>query len=606
MADKKNTASLDWTQGSQSPSAKRTERQRASIKAALTLVRLPQKLRSLWFAELVAIPASVKISSLFINILGLVMPLVILQVYDRIVPNEAVGTFFYLMLGTTAAIVLDAVMKTVRANVIGWSATHFDYAANHEALSRVLAAPSRTIERDMPSLHIDRMNALTSLSTAYGGQARLLVIDLPFIVLYLGLMAVIGGQLVLVSLGLFCLFALIGIKRSEILQASETEKHKLDHRRSDFIIECLSGIETIKTMASEPQMQRRYERLQRTHAANSLHSIDLDGTSQNLNGLMSSLSMVLIAAVGGAMVIGQSLSLGALAACLLLGGRTVEVFVRALRVWGELQNLTVVRERVEDMFELPAPREPHQLTKTSLSGGLTLEGMTFRHDGAETDLFKSIDLAIAPGAIVGVRGPDHSGRTTFLRILRGEVRPTEGHALLDDVPASDIFQSHLRHEVCFVPRNPTIFNGTILDNITMFRGGDSLERAREATQRLGLEEDINRLPDGYDTQMAQGVREALPASFIQRVAIARALATRPKVLLFNESNSMLDPAGDTKLRQALQRLKGKMTMILISNRPSFLAIADEIYTLEDSGLVLQSTSKAGETASGSTQKEATS
>ncbi|WP_350333053.1 ABC transporter transmembrane domain-containing protein [Coralliovum pocilloporae] len=552
----------------------------------MTLIRLPRKVRNLWFAKLVKIPLSIKFSSLFINILGLVMPLVILQVYDRIVPNQALGTFFYLIAGTTTAIVLDAVMKTVRANMIGWSATHFDYAASQDALSRVLSAQSRTIEKDIPSLHIDRMNALTSLAAAYGGQARLLVIDLPFIFLYLGLMAFIGGQLVLVSLGLFCVFAIVSVKRSEALQAAESERRTLDHRKSDFIIECLSGIETIKTMACEPQMQRRYERLQRTHAGNSLHSIDLDGTSQSLNGLMSSLSMVLIASVGGAMVIGQNLSLGALAACLLLGGRTVEIFVRALRVWGELQNLTIVREHVEELFTLPAPSEPTQLDQDKLEGSLSLKSMSFRHEGAETDLFKSLDLEMEPGTIIGIRGSDHCGRTTLLRIMRGEIKPTSGSSHLDGFDAAEVFNSALRQNVCFVPRNPTIFNGTILDNITMFRGGDSLERAREATQLLGLEADINRLPDGYDTQMAQGVREALPASFIQRVAIARALATRPKVLLFNESNSMLDQGGDTKLRNALLQLKGDMTMVLISNRPSFLAIADRVYMLEDGNLSL--------------------
>ncbi len=520
-------------------------------------------------------------SSVFINVLALALPLVILQVYDRILPNLALETLTFLMLGMAGVVLIDVVLKVARAHLVGWTAGQFQHKTGIEAVNRILNAPSHMIEQQAPSVYVDRLNAIDALRDFYGGQSRLLLLDLPFILIFLALIAFVGGYLIFVPLALFAILGVATLICGKALKNVLETRSSHDDRRYDFIVEALNGIQTVKAMAMEPQIQRRYERLQRTAAETGYKTIILGNAAQSFGNLFANLTMVSVVSVGALLVIDGKLTIGALACCSLLSGRTIQPLLKGLGLWTQMQNLSVARGRLEDLQNLPPIDVSEFEPMDECKGGLEVSGLSFAYSEDDAHVLEDINLRIEPGSIVGIKGDDGSGKSTFVRILAGQIEPTSGSVMVDGFDLHGAGARALAEWIAYVPQGSAIFRGTILENITMFRTGDAIDEAREAAALIGLEDDIHRLPEGYDTQLSEGVTDELPAGMMQRIAIARALARRPKVLLFDEANRSLDSDGDRLFREGLEKLRGDMTIIIVSQRPSILRVADQVYEFTD-------------------------
>lgn len=522
---------------------------------------------------------SVWLASLAINALALGLPMVILQVYDRILPNEALGTFSLLLMGLGVVLVLDATLKIARAHVAGWTAAQFEHRAATDLIGRFLHANPADVERVPPGVHLDRLQAIDRLREYYGGQSRLLLVDMPFLLVFLGLIWVIGGVVVLVPIAMIALLGMVSLAAGRALRAQLEQRAELDDRRYSFIIEALSGIQTIKSMAMEPQMQRRYERLQRTGAASTYRSIALGNLVQSTGGIISNLTMVLIASAGAMLVIEGSMSIGGLAACTLLGGRTLQPLLRGMSVWTQLQSLEVARDRVAEMREMePVPERPPQRIK-DLVPEIAFRDVTFRYEPDKPALLDGFSLIVKPGEMLAVTGSEGDGKSTLLKLVMGELVPEKGEVLVGGHAAGGPRRDDLALDIAFMPATATLFRGTILENLTMFRDGEAIDRAREAARMIGLEDDIHRLPEGYDTQVGQGIADELPGGMQQRIVIARSLARDARILLFDEANAGLDRRADAKLMAALEAFKGKVTIIAISHRPSLIRLADRVISI---------------------------
>lgn len=533
-----------------------------------------------------SLSGAVWLSSLAINLLALGLPMVILQVYDRILPNEALGTFALLLSGLAVVLVLDATLKIARAHVVGWAAAQFEHRTATELVGRFMYAGPADIERAPPGVHLDRLQAIDTLREFYGGQSRLLLVDLPFLFIFLGLIFVIGGPVVLVPLAMIAVLAVVSLLAGRALKERQAQRAELDDRRYSFIIEALSGIQTIKSMAMEPQMQRRYERLQSTGAGSAYKSIVLGNVVQTLGGIISNLTMILIVSAGALLVINGTLSVGGLAACTLLGGRALQPLLKGMSVWTQIQSLDVARAQVAELQEMDAAPVSEPVRIEGLKGNVAFRDVTFRYearegaeDGEGDALLDKFSLIVKPGEMLGLTGPEGDGKSTLLKLIMGELKAGSGQVLIDDFDASGERRDDLALDIAYMPATATLFSGTILENLTMFRQGDAIDRAREAAQMIGLEEDIHRLPQGYDTEVSQGISDELPGGMMQRIVIARALARDARILLFDEANAGLDRKADTQLMDALSQLKGKITIIAVSHRPSLIRLADRVISI---------------------------
>ena len=530
---------------------------------------------------------STVVSSFVINTLGLALPLVMLQIYDRILVNQSTATLGFLMLGLGAAILAEAALKVIRAYLMSWSATKQNYEQNLEAITRVVYAPPDRFEREASNVWMDRFESLDQFNAFSAGQSRLILLDLPFVAIYLGLIFLVAGSLGLVLIGVVGLVVCVIFSRARVMRGVLREQQTHDSRHDDFIAETLQGIETVKSMAMEPQFQRRFERLQQTNSAISHRSILLNGELQTYSQLAANVVLISMVTVGAMAAINGIVSIGTLACCTLLTSRVMQPVMRAIQVIMEIQGAKLARDNAQKLFELEAVSSGTAPGATSVPGAIALSGAGYTYEGSERPALQNINLRIAPGEIVGLRGEHASGKSTLIRLISGEVAPTTGSCKINGENAHVVAHSGLARHMVFVSQDSAIFEGTVMENITMFKNGPSaIENGRTAAKLIALEDDVHRLPQGYDTVIGRGITDALPRGLVQRITIARALATKPSILLFDEANSMLDMRSDNELRKGLKELAGQMTILLISNRPSLLAIADRSYVLSGGVLSL--------------------
>lgn len=533
------------------------------------------------FASSMQLSPRVLTLSLIINLLGMALPLAILQIYDRILPNQSYETLGYLMAGLGIAFVLEACLKMFRSYLLGWHAVHHGFRSQVEAVDRLLMAPRGETGRHSPTVWLDALDALGEVSAFEGGQSRLALVDIPMAALFLVVIGLVGGPLVLVPVAVTAVFGFLTVQKSKMLQQALSNRSQQDNKQNDFLIECLSGIHTLKGLAIEPQILRRFERLQKTSALASYETIYFGNRLQSYGALFANLMMVSIVTCGALLVMHGYMSIGALACCSLLSGRLTQPVLRGVGMLTEIQNVELANARADKFSALTPAAQPGPVN-TAISGLVAFDRVSFCHAGSDQPLLNGVSLTIRPGEFIGIRGEDGSGRSTLASLAMGVRQPQRGAVTIDGLPAARLRHHDLKHHLGYVSANSAIFKGTVLDNITLFRSGDAIDAAREAASLIGLEDDINHLPDGYDTML--GGAATLSAGLLQRIAIARALMLKPKILIFNEANSLMDFRSDLLLRAGLSSLKGSMTTILISNRPSLLNIADRVFELKGGSL----------------------
>jgi ATP-binding cassette, subfamily C, bacterial LapB len=528
-----------------------------------------------------SVPISVKFASFSVNLLALALPLSIMQVYDRVIPNHSLATLAYLFLGLTFAIAIDYALKISRSALLSWHATQFVEKVENEGVSRFLRAPNGSFERCPAAVNISRYAAAAALADYHSGQARLVAIDLPFVGIALIVLTIVGGTMVLVPAVLFLMFAALAIGRARKFRKILDLRTAQDNRKYDFIAEVLAGIHTVKGMAMEPQMQRRFERLQQAVAETTMASILTGQANQTSAMLYGNISQLIVVAIGGSQVINDHLTMGALACCTMLSGQILQPLLRAISLWTERENVDHRRAEVRLLLDLPSVEPaPAPVGLTSVVGDIQFEKVTFRYDTAADPALEVVDLSIKVGTITGVKGKGGSGRTTLLKLIQGDIEPTSGRITIGGVSTMEPNFQAIRPCIAYVGAAPVMFSGTIMENLTVF-SPEKRDFARKMSQLLGLETTINLLPDGYETELGRGIGDDLPMSIAQQVNIVRALTNRPRVLALDEANMVLDAVAEPALIRALETLRGRLTVIVVTHRPSLLALCDRLILVED-------------------------
>jgi ATP-binding cassette subfamily C protein LapB len=524
------------------------------------------------------------LASLFLNLLGLALPLSMLQIYDRILPNHSVGTMVLLLFGVLGALVMESILSFARSYITGWVGARFEHQAACLGLERMLMTSLHIYEKEGSGVHLDRMSSLAIVRDFYAGQALMTFFDLPFAILYLGLVGLLGGSLVIVPSIILIGFALSAVKIGTKLRGTIQSRMTSDDRRFNFLIEVLGGIHSVKAMAMEAQMVRRYERLQE-NCAQANHDVALESSAAlSISAFFNQVTMLAVVAFGSLIVMHGDMTTGGLAACSMLAGRAMTPLQKALSVWTRFQTFMLARKRIEELFALPLEAKPGLPQLGKVQGGLTLENVSFRFSDKMPWVIKNATINVEPCECVAISGDNGSGKTTLLALMQGTLRPTEGRALVDGLDVNDFDPKSIREQIAHLPQMGVLFQGTILQNLTMFRS--SLEDvAIETASLLGLDEVVATMAFGFDTPVADGAYDSLPRGIKQRIAITRALVSNPKIVLFDEANASVDTAGDNFLRVWLERAKGKRTLILVTPRPSLLKMADRVFDIKDGQLV---------------------
>jgi len=522
--------------------------------------------------------------SLFVNIFALGLPVFILQVYDRVLPNLGLTTMQFLVIGLIAVMLLDFFLKTARAAVTTYTGARFEHLARVSAVDHILRTPQDVYENDTPGAYLDKVNAIGVVKDFYSSQLGTLMIDLPFAVFFLGMIWFLGGVMVAVPLVLLTLFGIMAIVVGGNLRRAVDNRSQVDNRRYDFLIEIINGIHTVKAQAFKNLLQRRFDPMQEM-SARAVRSVAMQSSiAQSLGSTFGQLNMACVIGIGAILVIDGALSAGELAACTLLSGRAMQPLQSAMGLWTNFQSIRVACENAASVLELPAEDMSNLPDMPAVKGDLELRDVTFGYQGTETPLIKRLNLHAAPGEMIGIDGDNSSGRSTLLKLMMGLIRPNEGAVTLDGHDLAAHKSQSYRRQMAFLTADSDVYSGTILDNMTYFRGGRYIGKAMKIARQLGLDEEIKRLPEGYGTHVGDGAGGVLPAGFVQRITVIRAMIDDPKVVLFDNANHGLDSTSDKTLMEYINSLRGKTTVILVTSRPSWLRMADRRFMMSSGDL----------------------
>ncbi|HHJ12265.1 MAG TPA: ATP-binding cassette domain-containing protein [Chromatiales bacterium] len=527
---------------------------------------------------------SVLTASLGINLLALMLPMVILQVYDRIIPNQATDTFAILMLGMVVVILIDTGLRILRSTILSWEGARFDHRKSLKAMNRILDAETLPFEEHPTGFYLDKMHALEQMQEFYSGQSLLTIMDFPFVIIFLALIWLIAGPLVLVPIALLAIFGIVSLLTGRRLQQALLARSHMEDRRQNFLIETLQGIHTIKSMAVEALMLRRYERLQQQSAESVYDLSRINSIVQGLGASFSQLAVVSFVSIGSLWVLDGQLTVGALAAGTMLSSRVLQPGLKAMGIWTQFQSIRLARDKVRELFELPPEDGGEVRSRRIIRGDIRLRDVHFRYPTQERALIEGLSLHVRPGEAVAITGANGAGKSTLINLMAGFLKPDQGEVLLDrrDIRSYDL--EYLRAQIGIVPQHGILFEGTILENMTLYREGKAVKQAIQLSRLLGLDEIIARLPDGLDTRVGGAAADTLPEGVRQKIIMVRSLVGLPRVVLFDDANANFDIKNDNRLQRLIAHLKGRHTLVIVSHRPSFLRLCDRQLELRDGRL----------------------
>lgn len=520
---------------------------------------------------------SILLSSLGINIISLALPLVMLQVYERIIPNAALDTFAYLLFGLALVILLDGLLRMARSYSIAWQGSRFEHAMGRQTVSRLTETSLHDFSQEPIGRHLEHLQALDILRDFYGGSGLVNLLEAPFVLLFLVMIFLISGPLGLVPLTLFVASGALAVIVGRKVKSQITKRNKLDVQRYNFILEVLNGLQHVKSQAFEGFMLRRYERLQSSSAIENSELARLSALSHSCGAFFSYFVLFATAAAGAYMVIDGTLGQGALAASSLLAGRATQPFIRSMSFWTEYQSVRVAKSNLDHILAYTPEAASTLAVGQKIGGRITLSGVSKVYD--EKTVIQPLNVTIEPGEFALVDGAIGSGKSTVLRMIAGLSAPNTGEIRFDGVAISDIPPADVRRQVAYLPEHAVLFRGTILENLTLFQPEAHLDRAMELCTALKLDHAIAKLPDGFETEVGDDLADLLPLGVRQQIGIVRALARRPKVILFDQPNRGLDMEADQRLADLIASMKGVTTIVMVTPRASYRRMVDRVILL---------------------------
>ena len=533
--------------------------------------------------EFATTPVPVLLASFVVNMLALALPFTLLQIYDRILPNAAVSTLVALLLGLLGVVIIDVALRLLRNTLTSHAAVEKAFRDRVRAFATLLHAEPARVKDKSGRFWLGRMTAVEEVASVKENADRSLFIDLPFVFIFLAMAGLVGGWLIAVPLVMIGLITALMFRIANQQRRLMEERREEDEKRYAQIAEWLGGISTIKLLAMETQIYRRFETMLARGVAYSYHAVLQNNRLPIAGQLFSNLMMVSVSTAGAIQVIEGKMSIGALACCSLLATRVAQPVFRVVSIAAQLQSLALMEARAKTVLRLPLEQraEPDK----PITGAIELADVCHSR-GPGCRGLELITLSIAPGEIIGIAGPVGSGKGAFLSLIDGSLVPETGSVLIDGLSASGPQMRGSRRAIQGVDGRVAIFRGTILENVAMFRTGVYVAEAIAAIEILGLATQINKLPEGYDTRIGDGAQMVLPYGFQQALMMARALAQRPAILLVSQIGALLDIDNFHRLARALGQMPGRPTTILTSQRGSIFSMSDRVYEIRDGRLHL--------------------
>jgi subfamily B ATP-binding cassette protein HlyB/CyaB len=402
-----------------------------------------------------------------------------------------------------------------------------------------------------------------------------------------------SARLTLVVLGSMPLYAFLSIVITPIIRARLNEKFNRGAENQAFLAEAISGIQTVKALAVEPPLQRRWDEQLAGYVQAGFRATSLITVAGQIASFIQKITIIAVLWTGAYLVIGGDLSIGQLIAFNMLSSQVTGPLLRIVNLWQEFQQVGISVQRLGDVLNSrPEPSyNPSRITLPHVAGQIVFEEVTFRYRPDGPEVLRKVSFAIEPGQVIGIVGRSGSGKSTIAKLIQRLYVPERGRVLVDGVDLAQVDPSWLRRQVGVVLQENVLFNRSVRDNIALTNPSISMDRVIEAATLAGAQGFILELPEGYDTMVGeQGC--SLSGGQRQRIAMARALVANPRILIFDEATSALDYESEAVIQQHMAQMCKGRTVIIIAHRLSAVRPAHRIYVI-DKGEIVEAGSRVG-------------
>ena len=525
-------------------------------------------------------------ASFFLQIFALVTPLFFQVVIDKVLVHRGLTTLEVLVIGLAIISVFEAILGGLRTYLFAHTTNRIDVELGARLFRHLMSLPLSYFQTRRAGDSIARVRELENIRNFLTSSALTLVIDLIFTVVFLGVMFVYSPWLTLIVLGAFPFYIAISAAATPLFQRRLDEKFRRGAENQAFLVESMTGVETLKAMAVEAQMQRRWEEQLAAYVGASFRVLSLGNAASQAIQLLSKLVTVVILFFGAKLVIEGHLTVGELVAFNMLATRVNVPVLRLAQIWQDFHQARLSVERLGDILNTrPEPAIGSGRTALPpIRGDVTFERVHFRYRVDGPEILHDVSFDVRAGQIVGIVGPSGSGKSTLAKLLQRLYAPEAGRVLVDGVDLAMVDASWLRRQLGVVLQEDMLFNLSVRDNIALADRSLPMERIMSAASLAGAHDFILQLPEGYDTLVGERGSN-LSGGQRQRIAIARALLSDPRILIFDEATSALDYESERIIQDNMRKICEGRTVFVIAHRLSTVRRADRIITIERGRLV---------------------
>jgi subfamily B ATP-binding cassette protein HlyB/CyaB len=529
--------------------------------------------------------SEVLIASFFLQLFALVSPLFFQVVIDKVLVHRSLTTLDVLIIGLLSIAVFETALGILRTYLFAHTTNRIDVELGARLFRHLMALPMAYFQARRVGDSVARVRELENIRNFLTSSALTLAIDLFFTAVFLVVMFFYSPLLTLIVLGSFPFYVAISVGVTPLFRRRLDEKFQRGAENQAFLVETVSGIETLKAMAVEPQMQRRWEEQLAGYVAASFRVLSLGNSASQAVQLASKIVTAVLIYAGAKLVIEGSLSVGELVAFIMLAGRVNAPVLRLAQIWQDFHQARLSVLRLGDILNTTAEQShSSRMRLPTIRGHISFDHVGFRYriDGAE--VLHDVTFDVPAGQIVGIVGPSGSGKSTFAKLVQRLYVPESGRVLIDGMDLAMADPAWLRRQIGIVLQENTLFNRSVRENIALANPAMAMERVIAAAALAGAHEFILELPEAYDTVVGER-GSALSGGQRQRIAIARALIGDPRILIFDEATSALDYESERIIQQNMKDIAKGRTVLIIAHRLSTVRTADRIVTLERGRLV---------------------
>jgi subfamily B ATP-binding cassette protein HlyB/CyaB len=538
-----------------------------------------------WF-----IPAIVKyrrflgevfLASFFLQLFALLTPLFTQVVIDKVLVHKGFTTLHVLAIGMVTLAIFDATLGGLRTYLFSHTTNRIDVGLGAQLFRHILALPLAYFEARRVGDTVARVRELEHVRQFLTSHSVTVVLDLLFTVVFLAVMWFYSHMLTMVVMASLPLYALLSIVITPTIRARLREKFNRGAENQSFLVEAISGIQTVKAMAVEPPMLRKWEEQLAGYVRASFRATTLITVAGQIAGCIQKVTTVAVLWVGAYRVIDGDLSIGQLIAFNMLSAQVTAPLLRLVNLWQEFQQVGISVQRLGDVLNTRSEPsyQPNRTTLPHVAGQVVFEEVTFRYRPGCSEVLKKVSFAVAPGKVIGIVGRSGSGKSTIAKLIQRLYIPERGRILVDSVDLAQVDPAWLRRQVGVVLQENFLFNCSVRDNIVLADPGVAMEQVIQAAKLAGAHEFVLELPDGYDTIVGEHGC-SLSGGQRQRIAIARALIANPRILIFDEATSALDYESEAMIQRNMAQICRGRTVFIIAHRLSTVRPAHRIYVID--------------------------